>query len=97
MRKSVSANALSDMALDAVKYVPVQNVATCVIEFLNDKSMSTRDFGSCLATPLELKDPPTSVFSNRFYHDKSYNQRFQELYEIVKRRKQHARFVAEEK
>ena len=92
MKKSVSTNALSDMALDAMKYTPINTVATCAIEYVAQQSSNFKDFASCIASPPDIHEPSCPIklisSSNRMYAmEEAYNQRFQQLYELIKKRR----------
>lgn len=96
MRKSVSANGLSEMAVDAIKYVPAQKIASCMLEYATTSTgqpIDPKDFATCIATPPELSfrgelHSVQQQLNQRPYHaEEHYNRRFQELYEIIKRRR----------
>lgn len=90
MHKSVSCNALSDMAVisDAAKFIPLHHAIHCVSTGLVAHDMSVQSLGACMASPPDLVDDHhfTKSLSER-YRAHVHSERFQTLFDIVRRKK----------
>lgn len=89
MKKSISCNALADMTLDAIKYVPIHHALQCAATSVAGRDISLHEFGACIASPPELVDHRyNAIVEKPSRYD--YGERAQALFDIVKRRKKAA-------
>lgn len=94
LMKSVSTNALSDMAMEAIYIAPMHHVATCVVQTMDATSTNREhflNFAACVASPPDLIDEKpdhNSIINMRTsIYERQYLERFQTYYDMMRRKK----------
>ena len=95
MKKSTSCNALTDLAVDALKYAPIHHVVQCTATSIASNDLV--DFAACIASPPDLADNGHIITMHDARRSVDYNERFQALFDIIKRKRKYGTLSSNQK